>query len=114
MMISEPFVTPMSYEMAREVAELLHAVGHRHRLSIMWLLVHKPDEVDLTVGMLCRRLDVNRTSVSHHLRLLESARLIRRDRDGNEVLCAATPLGRDLILAIMGVVDPAGRPEPTP
>jgi DNA-binding transcriptional ArsR family regulator len=69
-------------------AHRLAALGHPLRLRLYRLLVRAgPDGV--TVGQLQARLDLPGSTLSHHLKALDGAGLIRRRRAGTTLHCIA-------------------------
>jgi ArsR family transcriptional regulator, lead/cadmium/zinc/bismuth-responsive transcriptional repressor len=65
-----------------EVADVLRLMGEPTRLRILLTCLAQP----APVGELAARLDISRSLVSHHLRLLRSSRLLRATRDGKQVI----------------------------
>ena len=63
------------------VAELFHLLGERSRLGIVLACLDHP----LPVGEIAARLGLSQSLVSHHLRLLRAARLLRGERRGRQV-----------------------------
>lgn len=65
-----------------QAAELLRALGNRHRVAIITLLASGPR----CVHELTEDLDVGQPLVSQHLKVLRSARLLTSERRGKEVV----------------------------
>ena len=61
-----------------EVAELFKAFGDSTRAKIICAL----SQSELCVGDLAQLLEMNQSAVSHQLRLLKQARLVKTRRDG--------------------------------
>src|SRR3546814_3424965 len=68
-----------------EIAETFHLLGDATRLRIMLACLDEP----VPVGALARRVGASASLVSHHLRLLRAARLVRPERRGRHVFYAA-------------------------
>jgi len=64
-----------------ELAETFRLLGDANRLSIVLSCLHEP----VGVGVLAEELGLSQSLVSHHLRLLRAARLVRGERDGKFV-----------------------------
>jgi len=61
-----------------QMAEVFHLLGDPSRLRIVLACLDAP----VGVGDLARQLGLSQSLVSHHLRLLRAARLVRGDREG--------------------------------
>lgn len=75
----------LSPDQTTELAEMLHIMGDANRLAI---LLHCMNE-EQHVGALATSLGVTPSLVSHHLRLLRAARLVRARRQGKQVFYSA-------------------------
>ncbi len=75
----------MVEEQAVEIAEIFHLLGDPTRLRIVTCCLDEPR----SVGEIADRVGVSPSLVSHHLRLLRGARLVRADRRGKQVFYAA-------------------------
>lgn len=64
-----------------ELADLFRLMGDGSRLRIILECLDGP----VCVGDIAKRLDFSGSLVSHHLRLLRAARLLRADRQGKQV-----------------------------
>jgi ArsR family transcriptional regulator len=64
-----------------ELAEMFRLMGDGSRLGILLACLEGP----VAVGALAARLDLSPSLVSHHLRLLRAARLVRARRRGRQV-----------------------------
>ncbi len=69
------------HDLRRLKAEVFQAMGHPTRLAILELL----QRGELTVGALLERLDMEQGTLSQHLAVLRSRRLVAARRDGNRV-----------------------------
>jgi DNA-binding transcriptional ArsR family regulator len=70
---------------AAELAELFRLLGDPTRLRIVLTCLDAPT----AVGEIADRLDLSPSLVSHHLRLLRAARIVRAERHGKQVFYAA-------------------------
>jgi ArsR family transcriptional regulator, lead/cadmium/zinc/bismuth-responsive transcriptional repressor len=68
-----------------ELAEMLHIMGDPNRLGILLGCL----EDEQSVGALAKSLGLTQSLVSHHLRLLRAARLVRGRRQGKQVFYSA-------------------------
>lgn len=91
---------------------MFQALSNSNRLKIFQLLASHctPGTVFLTekeacvcVGDICQNLDVAASTVSHHLRELKRAGLIRTERQGQKIVCWVDP---DTIQELAGFFDP--------
>jgi DNA-binding transcriptional ArsR family regulator len=67
------------------LADLFRLLGDASRLKIMVACLKKP----LAVSDIAERLGLSVSLVSHHLRLLRGARLVRAERQGKQVFYGA-------------------------
>lgn len=72
-------------EHAAELADLFRLLGDPTRLRIVLTCLNAPT----AVGEIADRLDLSASLVSHHLRLLRAARIVRSERHGKQVFYAA-------------------------
>lgn len=68
-----------------ELADLFHLLGDPTRLRIVLACLEAP----ISVGDIASKLDLSGSLVSHHLRLLRAARILKADRQGKQVFYAA-------------------------
>jgi DNA-binding transcriptional ArsR family regulator len=66
---------------ASELAELFRLLGEPSRLGIVASCLNGP----LSVGEITARLELSQSLVSHHLRLLRAARLLKAGKRGKQV-----------------------------
>lgn len=71
----------MTSDQNTELAEIFRLLGDANRLSIVLSCLDEP----IGVGDLAESLGLSQSLVSHHLRLLRAARLVRGERDGKFV-----------------------------
>lgn len=72
-------------DQAAELAEVFHLLGESNRLR----LVCECLDDAVSVHELAERLGITPSLVSHHLRLLKAARLMRAERRGRQVFYRA-------------------------
>ena len=77
--------TRLSADQTAELAEMLRIMGEPSRLSILLACL----EAERPVGELAVELGLSPSLVSHHLRLLRAARIVRARRDGKRVYYTA-------------------------
>jgi DNA-binding transcriptional ArsR family regulator len=73
--------TVLSDDHATALADLFRLLGDPTRLKIVVACLRTP----LAVSDIAERLDLSVSLVSHHLRLLKGARLVRGERQGKQV-----------------------------
>jgi DNA-binding transcriptional ArsR family regulator len=71
----------LSTDQTTELAELFRLLGEPNRLGIVASCLDGP----LSVGEITARLALSQSLVSHHLRLLRAARLLKAGRRGKQV-----------------------------
>ncbi len=67
------------------LAEMFHLLGDGSRLGIVLACLDEP----VSVGAIAERLELSQSVVSHHLRLLRAARILRAERRGKQVFYSA-------------------------
>lgn len=72
-------------ESVAELADLFRLLGDPTRLRIVLVCL----DVPVAVNDIASRLDLSSSLVSHHLRLLRAARIVKADRQGKQVFYAA-------------------------
>ncbi len=77
--------TVLSDDHAAALADLFRLLGDPTRLRIVVACLRTP----LAVSDIAERLDLSVSLVSHHLRLLRGARLVRANRQGRQVYYGA-------------------------
>jgi DNA-binding transcriptional ArsR family regulator len=68
-----------------ELADLFHLLGDPTRLRIVLACLAQPT----AVGDIAAALNLSSSLVSHHLRLLRAARIVKAERQGKQVFYAA-------------------------
>ena len=71
----------LTTDQASELAEMFRLLGEPNRLGIVASCLDGP----LSVGEITGRLALSQSLVSHHLRLLRAARLLKAGRRGKQV-----------------------------
>jgi DNA-binding transcriptional ArsR family regulator len=80
-----------------ELADLFHLLGDPTRLRIVLACLERP----IAVGDIATALDLSSSLVSHHLRLLRAARIVKAERQGKQVFYAAADAHISSLLANM-------------
>lgn len=75
----------LSDDHAMALADLFRLLGDASRLRIVVACLRAP----LSVSEIAERLGLSVSLVSHHLRLLKGARLVRAERQGKQVFYGA-------------------------
>jgi len=83
--MSKPKKKLLSDDDALALADLFRLLGDASRLKIVVACLEKP----LAVSDIADKLGLSVSLVSHHLRLLKGARLVRADRQGKQVFYGA-------------------------
>jgi len=76
---------PLTADQTEMLAELFHLLGDRSRLRIVLACLEAPQ----SVGEIAASLQLSPSLVSHHLRLLRAARILRGERRGRQVFYRA-------------------------
>ena len=88
-----------------DLARVFKALGDPTRLAIYETVrdavdveaEHSPTEVRNSVSQIARRFDVSLSTVSHHLKELRAAGLIRCERRGKNIYCSIEPDALDAV-----------------
>ena len=80
-----PLSTAASTEDISQLADLFRIMGDTSRLRIILKCLHEP----INVSDIAAQLDLSQSLVSHHLRLLRAARIVRSDRRGKQIYYVA-------------------------
>ena len=89
-----------------ELADIFRLLGDATRLRVVLTCLAGPT----AVGDIAGKLDLSSSLVSHHLRLLRAARLVRAERQGKQVFYAAADQHISGVLADM--LDHLAEPHP--
>jgi len=93
-----------------QVADLFHLLGDPTRLRIVLACLAQPT----AVGDIATALNLSSSLVSHHLRLLRAARIVKAERQGKQVFYAAADAHISSLLSNMfeHIAEPANGNEP--
>ena len=80
-----------------QVADLFHLLGDPTRLRIVLACLAQPT----AVGDIAAALALSSSLVSHHLRLLRAARIVKAERQGKQVFYSAADAHISTLLANM-------------
>jgi len=92
-----------------QLAEMFRLMGDPTRLRIILACMGAPT----AVGTIAERLGLSQSLVSHHLRLLRAARVLRGQRRGRQVLYASADEHISCVIADMleHVAEPSAQEE---
>lgn len=93
-------------DQAIELGEIFRLLGDPSRLKIVIACFPKP----ICVSDVAARTKLSASLVSHHLRLLRAARLVRAERQGKQVFYTAAddPIRRVLVDMVAHIGEPDG------
>ena len=80
-----------------QLADLFHLLGDTTRLRIVLSCLPAP----IAVGDIAARLELSSSLVSHHLRLLRAARIVKAERKGKQMFYSAADAHITGVLADM-------------
>jgi DNA-binding transcriptional ArsR family regulator len=80
-----------------QLADLFHLLGDKTRLRVVLACLTQPT----SVGEIAATLALSSSLVSHHLRLLRAARIVKAERQGKQVFYAAADAHISTLLATM-------------
>lgn len=78
-------IPEVSEDLATELAEMFRLMGDPSRLRIILVCLETPT----SVGDIAEHLGLSNSLVSHHLRLLRAARVLRGQRRGKQIYYSA-------------------------
>lgn len=107
--MSAPFVAPdeiTSDERVVPLADLFRLLGDPTRLRIVLACV----EQKRAVGAIAQGLGLSASLVSHHLRLLRAARIVRAERQGKQVFYVAAD--RHISAMLGELLEHVAEPQP--
>ncbi|MEK7244754.1 MAG: metalloregulator ArsR/SmtB family transcription factor [Pseudomonadota bacterium] len=90
-------VPALDDDQAVELAEMFRLMGDASRLKIVLACLNGP----VSVGDIAERVELSASLVSHHLRLLRAARLLRAERRGKQVFYQAADAHVSCVVADM-------------
>jgi len=64
------------------------ALGSEHRLSVLRILVRAGPE-GLPIGALGERCGITASTLTHHMKILAAAGLVKQKKQGRSIICAA-------------------------
>ena len=89
-----------------ELAPVFRALSDPNRLAIYRLIREREDkrvdDLDRSISVLAREFDLSLSTVSHHIKELRQAGLIRCEKRGQTVYCVAVPAAIDAIEQFLG------------
>jgi DNA-binding transcriptional ArsR family regulator len=88
---------PATDQAVAQLADLFHLLGDTTRLRIVLSCLPAP----IAVGDIAAGLDLSSSLVSHHLRLLRAARIVKAERQGKQVFYSAADAHISGVLADM-------------
>jgi DNA-binding transcriptional ArsR family regulator len=91
-----------------ELAEMFRLLGDPSRLRIVLAITER----ERAVGEIATLTGLSGSLVSHHLRLLRAARLVRSRREGQHVFYVA--MDEHIKRAVTDMLDHVGEPRPEP
>ncbi|MCO6383585.1 helix-turn-helix transcriptional regulator [Oceanicola sp. 502str15] len=80
-------ILPDGHSLA-EMASTFAALGSEQRLVVLQMLVRAGPE-GLSIGELGQRSGVTGSTLTHHMKILAAAGLVRQERQGRSIICAA-------------------------
>ena len=66
----------------RDCREVLIALGDENRLHLLYQMMIAENPIGIRVGEITKRTNLSRTAVSHHLKLLKDAGVVKVRREG--------------------------------
>ncbi len=103
----EPATETTNPTRATDVARVFKALGDPTRLAIFEIVrssaaageAHSPGEIENSISQIASQFDLSLSTVSHHIKELRGAGLVRCVRRGQSIYCSVEP----------GVLDRVGR-----
>lgn len=83
--VDEMSIYPDNDALVAQLADLFHLLGDPTRLRIVLACVPAP----IAVSEIAASLELSPSLVSHHLRLLRAARIVKSERQGKQVFYSA-------------------------
>ncbi len=81
-----------------EIASTFAALGSEQRLGVLRTLVRAGPE-GLTIGVLGERSGVTGSTLTHHMRVLSQAGLVRQQKQGRQIICVGAAYDRMQMLS---------------
>jgi DNA-binding transcriptional ArsR family regulator len=90
------------------LARMFRALGNPHRLRLFMNLLEE-SKLDLAKGRihdcflakLLAGIDIGAATLSHHVKELSDAGLIRTEREGKQLTCSVDPAGLDQLRTVL-------------
>jgi ArsR family transcriptional regulator len=87
-----------------DLARIFRALGDPSRLAIFEVIRegcspevgHSDDDLRRNIGEIAAEFELSLSTVSHHIKELRNAGLIRCERRGQQIFCSVTPEALDL------------------
>lgn len=73
---------PLEKEYIQEISKVFKVISDPTRLSILFLL----QEEKLNVGTIAEALNMEQSAISHQLKTLKTARLVKSERKGKQMI----------------------------
>jgi DNA-binding transcriptional ArsR family regulator len=83
--VRNPLAFSVGDSLITELADLFSLLGDPSRLRIIIVCLHQ----QISVSDIAERLGLSQSLVSHHLRLLRAARMVRSERRGKQIFYTA-------------------------
>lgn len=96
----------LSQDEAERLSAALKVIAHPARLRLVSLIYSQPEH-ETCVCNLVTPLGLSQSTVSHHLKVLHGAGLLKRERRGTWVFYRAVPDGLEPLLGLLGQPAPA-------
>lgn len=74
--------TPLESKYIQNISETFKVISHPTRLSILFLLQNE----ELSVGAIAAALHMEQSAISHQLKTLRIARLVKSERKGKQMI----------------------------
>lgn len=74
--------SPLNKEMVQEISKIFKLISDPTRLSILFLL----QQNELSVKNIASGLDMEQSAISHQLKVLKEARLVKSKREGKSMI----------------------------
>lgn len=80
--MKQPSTTPLDSKYIQEISQLFKIISDPTRLSILFLLQEK----ERSVGGIAETLNMEQSAISHQLKTLRTARLVKSERNGKQMI----------------------------
>lgn len=96
-------VKPLPERQLQRVAAVAKAIADENRIEILRLLAHQ--EGPVCACDIVEHFDLSQPTVSHHLKVLKDAGLLRSSRRGLWVFYEVAPSGASALASLSGLFD---------